>query len=365
MIDVVAPCIALGLCLGRIGCLLNGCCYGNLACPNCPAITFPLSSAARAPMVDRGVQTTAGFTLERDHQRIVDWVEPGSGADLAGLKKGDEIVGVNDVDLRLEDLLQEAAARRQAGRHEGREDHVAGRAPARRPDHRNRAVRDRRSRAPDHDGLHHRPEPCPYRRLGRLGFRGREGRAPAGRQDRRRQRPKRRSCWNGSAFPFHEAFRNNWPRGKNDLSLIVVRDGREIDIGPFTHRTVPLHPTQIYESISMILLVFLLLSIYPYNRVDGLMMVIFMVGYAVHRFLNESLRNDTDPGRLRDDAVAEHQHLVADRSGHSGLLRLATPHLEDDRRMTKHESTKPPVTKARREPFVIGETRHSWHRRDA
>ena len=45
----------------------------------------------------------------------------------------------------------------------------------------------------------------------------------------------------------------------------------------------------------MILLVFLLLSIYPYNRVDGLMMVIFMVGYAVHRFLNESLRNDTDP----------------------------------------------------------------------
>src|SRR5262245_36711609 len=27
--DVVAPCAALGLCLGRVGCLLNGCCYGN------------------------------------------------------------------------------------------------------------------------------------------------------------------------------------------------------------------------------------------------------------------------------------------------------------------------------------------------
>ena len=115
MIDVVAPCIALGLCLGRIGCLLNGCCYGNLACPSCPAITFPLSSAARAPMVDRGVQTAAGFTLERDHQRIVDWVEPGSGAELAGLKPGDEIVGVNDVDLRLEDLLQEALREEKTG----------------------------------------------------------------------------------------------------------------------------------------------------------------------------------------------------------------------------------------------------------
>ena len=30
--DVIAPCAALGLCLGRIGCLLNGCCYGEVAC---------------------------------------------------------------------------------------------------------------------------------------------------------------------------------------------------------------------------------------------------------------------------------------------------------------------------------------------
>jgi phosphatidylglycerol---prolipoprotein diacylglyceryl transferase len=202
MIDVLAPCIALGLCLGRIGCLLNGCCYGNLACPTCPAITFPLSAAARAPMVDRGVQTAAGFTVERDHNRVVDWVEPGSGASLEGLRKGDEIVGVNGQSVETAD---------------------------------------------------------------------------------------------GSALLFHEAFRGAWPRGKNDLSLTVERNGRKIDIAPFTHRTVPLHPTQLYESISMILLVFFLVSIYPYNRVDGLMMVLFMVGYAVHRFLNESLRNDTDP----------------------------------------------------------------------
>jgi prolipoprotein diacylglyceryltransferase len=45
----------------------------------------------------------------------------------------------------------------------------------------------------------------------------------------------------------------------------------------------------------MILLVLLLVSLFPYNRYDGLLMVIFMVGYAVHRFLNEMLRNDTDP----------------------------------------------------------------------
>src|SRR5262245_57487956 len=38
MVDIIAPCVALGLCLGRIGCLLNGCCYGNVAtCAECPA----------------------------------------------------------------------------------------------------------------------------------------------------------------------------------------------------------------------------------------------------------------------------------------------------------------------------------------
>src|SRR6266511_415067 len=31
--DVVAPSIAVGLLLGRVGCFLNGCCYGQVACP--------------------------------------------------------------------------------------------------------------------------------------------------------------------------------------------------------------------------------------------------------------------------------------------------------------------------------------------
>src|SRR5262249_20879619 len=49
LFDIIAPCAALGLCLGRIGCLLNGCCYGEVACTNC-AVTplhFPLSGMPR------------------------------------------------------------------------------------------------------------------------------------------------------------------------------------------------------------------------------------------------------------------------------------------------------------------------------
>lgn len=40
--DIVAPCIALGLIFGRIGCFLNGCCWGRVAPPEFAlAVRFP------------------------------------------------------------------------------------------------------------------------------------------------------------------------------------------------------------------------------------------------------------------------------------------------------------------------------------
>jgi prolipoprotein diacylglyceryltransferase len=87
----------------------------------------------------------------------------------------------------------------------------------------------------------------------------------------------------------------DWPRGETKLALTVVRDGKTKDLSSFRPWTLHLHPTQIYESISMLLLFFLLTAYHPFRRRDGEVMVIFMVGYAIHRFLNEMLRNDTDP----------------------------------------------------------------------
>ena len=46
--DIVAPSIALGYVFGRIGCLLNGCCYGR-ACDLPWAIRFPPGNAMNAP----------------------------------------------------------------------------------------------------------------------------------------------------------------------------------------------------------------------------------------------------------------------------------------------------------------------------
>jgi phosphatidylglycerol:prolipoprotein diacylglycerol transferase len=54
-LDVVAPSLALGVALGRIGCLLNGCCYGD-RCENLPwTISFPRSSPPWADQVAEGL----------------------------------------------------------------------------------------------------------------------------------------------------------------------------------------------------------------------------------------------------------------------------------------------------------------------
>ena len=50
MADTIAPSIALGSAFGRLGCLLNGCCYGR-PCDLPWAITFPPDSRAAPPGV--------------------------------------------------------------------------------------------------------------------------------------------------------------------------------------------------------------------------------------------------------------------------------------------------------------------------
>ncbi|MFN0135751.1 MAG: prolipoprotein diacylglyceryl transferase family protein [Phycisphaerae bacterium] len=46
-LDIVAPSVVLGLAVGRVGCLLNGCCYGS-TCDGPQAMRFPYGSSASA-----------------------------------------------------------------------------------------------------------------------------------------------------------------------------------------------------------------------------------------------------------------------------------------------------------------------------
>lgn len=273
LVDILAPCIALGLCLGRFGCLLNGCCYGNVACAHCPPISFPLSAPARFDLVREGLQTAAGFTLASatptaGDLRRVTGVESGSPAELAGLRVGDIIVKADDVSNKIAILV------RPPGKN--LEEH-------------------------DYD------DPQAFRE----GIRK----------------------WQAQGVPIVQIYDHlsnylapqNWPRSKTDLKLTVIHaDGNEEELPAFQPRTLGLHPTQLYESMSMALLLILLLALYPLRRHDGEVMAVFMLGYATHRFLNEMLRNDTNPVLFQNTSYA----LTLSQTGSiivflSGLTLLA------------------------------------------
>ena len=102
---------------------------------------------------------------------------------------------------------------------------------------------------------------------------------------------------NGQPIPSPSKLQNlllDWPRGVKQMAMEVSRGGVPVSL-TFTPRTLKLHPTQVYETISMLLLFFVLVTFYPFRRHDGQVFVLLMLGYAVHRFFNETLRNDTDP----------------------------------------------------------------------
>jgi phosphatidylglycerol---prolipoprotein diacylglyceryl transferase len=113
MADLVAPSLAIGMALGRIGCLLNGCCYGGQT--DRPwGVTFPQYSSpfeAAKPQAERrysppyGDQVARGemhgFRLESREgvAAVVARVDPASPAAAAGLKVGDAVAAINDQQL--------------------------------------------------------------------------------------------------------------------------------------------------------------------------------------------------------------------------------------------------------------------------
>ena len=285
--DVVAPLIAFGMAVGRLGCFLNGCCWGQPMAteasiaplgpiapifgkfPMIPAhsrdqVTRVASETDRMPQI-RGLQTSIGFVSAPretplgtgDPRTFVMAVEPGSEAQQAGLEMGDRAIQLNGqpnliiVELvGLPDAVESAVKKlSDAG--------------------------GKRSIAPRQDDEF---------KVGRVTF------------DELEAYQKAITALlvpgvgvSASSFDSLTELVRDRPRGRGQLSLVVDRNGQQVTVN-FTPRSVPYYPTQVYETISMLILTLLLLAFQPFRRHDGQVMVLMMLGYAMHRFLNEALR---------------------------------------------------------------------------
>ena len=93
--DLIAPGMVLGLAIGRIGCLMNGCCYGGVCSNDYPAVTFPAGSPPYMRQLQTGDLLGITGTLDRDEANpfpvTVEQVSEGSFASENGIAVGDQI----------------------------------------------------------------------------------------------------------------------------------------------------------------------------------------------------------------------------------------------------------------------------------
>jgi phosphatidylglycerol:prolipoprotein diacylglycerol transferase len=106
--DLIAPSMVLGLAIGRIGCLLNGCCFGGV-CDAPWAVQFPKASPPYEHQLNEGQIHMYGIEFDgRGGDRpIVKRVVEGSQAASVGLRAGDQIKRVNGAPV---DNISEALA---------------------------------------------------------------------------------------------------------------------------------------------------------------------------------------------------------------------------------------------------------------
>ncbi|GAB4139301.1 prolipoprotein diacylglyceryl transferase family protein [Thermopirellula anaerolimosa] len=237
-LDLISPSLALGLAIGRLGCFLNGCCFGG-ACDLPWAVRFPPASPAYEHQLEHGDLYIAGVKLGTDPDApqgppVIRSVLPGSAAEKSGVRPGMHLLAVNgraiaSVNAAAEPrvLAPGCACCSQAGKAESSSD--AKRAGVRLL---LQAVTDAAR-----DGL-----------------------------------------------PVRLTLR--------------TQDGQTLrwsDASPLPARGEPLHPTQLYSSLNAIILLFVLLAFEPFQKRDGELFTLLMGLYPISRFAIEIIRND-EPG---------------------------------------------------------------------
>jgi phosphatidylglycerol:prolipoprotein diacylglycerol transferase len=245
--DLVAPSMVLGLALGRVGCLLNGCCFGGVS--DVPwSITFPADSPPYRDQRDQG--ELADVVLAENNGRVVVERIVSEAARSAGLKPGDEIAGISG---KLEDstLMLRLGTKPKI-----------------------ELVPPEKSFDPKiKDSLPRDAKPGLSRDV---------------------------EEW----LEKHEKLLES---GKPNKRLLAAQDTLQalsypniaVDTADGRHvawklpaRSLPVQPAQIYSTVDALLICIFLLAYYPYRRRDGEVLALMLTIYPVTRFLIEIIRVD-------------------------------------------------------------------------
>ena len=94
--DLLAPGMLLGLAIGRVGCFLNGCCFGGV-CDLPWAVRFPAGSPPYLHQLEQGELFLQGLQIagDADAAPVITAVEPGSPAAQTGVAAGQRITHIN------------------------------------------------------------------------------------------------------------------------------------------------------------------------------------------------------------------------------------------------------------------------------
>lgn len=96
LLDAIVPAFFIGLAFGRLGCLLNGCCFGGICETNTPAIVFPKGSPAYIDQLESGRllgihATSDGTKINTATIKEVTSVDSGTWAEKQGIHPGDRL----------------------------------------------------------------------------------------------------------------------------------------------------------------------------------------------------------------------------------------------------------------------------------
>ena len=99
--DLIAPSLALGLAIGRIGCLLNGCCFGGPCQIDYPwAVTFPADSPPYVHQKSAGLLHGLELGQDPNGRVVISRWDPPQAGDPVEPAVGESILKINGIEIQ-------------------------------------------------------------------------------------------------------------------------------------------------------------------------------------------------------------------------------------------------------------------------